>query len=157
LKFKVLLIFFAMISMVFPRSAPATGSTSWLFQASVYNVHYRPSNEHLHYSPLLGLESERPDNLLVGLALFRHSFGQFSQLAYVGRRYALAGSGFYAKWVAGVLHGYRGRYRHKVPYNHGGFSPALLPGLGYRHRAWHLETQFFWTNGLMVTAGYAWQ
>ena len=31
-----------------------------------------------------------------------------------------------------MIYGYRGKYKDKVPYNHGGFSPAIIPAIGYR-------------------------
>jgi hypothetical protein len=156
LKCKAILFLFAIFSSAFYPPALIAAQAAWTVQASVYNVHYRPSREHLRYSPLVAVEYVHGEDRLAGVALFRNSFGQFSQLAYLGRRYDIGDTPFYGKWVAGVLHGYRGRYQHKVPYNHRGFSPALLPGVGYRYRAWQVETQFFWTNGLMVTAGFAW-
>jgi hypothetical protein len=141
--------------LILPGIALAgTPAASWTLQASVYNTHYNSNPKHLRYSPLLGLEVERRDRWLAGGALFRNSFGQFSQMAYVGRRDQLFDGPFHVKWVAGVLHGYRGRYRNKVPYNYRGFSPAVLPSLGFSHGRFRTEAQFFWTNGLMITAGF---
>jgi hypothetical protein len=127
-------------------------------QANVYDVHYRSDPEHLRYSPLIGAELRRPDGWLVGGALFRNSFGQFSQTVYGGYLVNLVGTddqGLYAKLAVGVIHGYTGRYRNKIPYNHGGFAPGVIPALGYRWGMWRVEAQVLGVRGLMVTAGVA--
>jgi hypothetical protein len=124
-------------------------------QVSLYNAHYRRDPEHLSYSPLIGAEWQRKSGWLYGGALFRNSFGQFSQYGFVGRRWNFGTSPFYGKLTVGVLHGYAGKYKHKVPFNNGGFSPGALPSIGYRHGRIRVETQLFWTNGYMITVGYA--
>lgn len=122
-------------------------------QVSVYNRHYHDSPEHLSYSPLVGLEVHDARNIVYGGAIFLNSFDQFAEIVYVGKRWDVGHTGFYGKLVAGVLHGYCGDYADKVPLNYHGFSPAVLPSLGYRWKALRVETQFLWTNGFMVTAG----
>ena len=37
----------------------------------------------------------------------------------------------YLKVVAGIVHGYHGQYRDKIPLNHSGFAPAIIPSVGY--------------------------
>jgi hypothetical protein len=140
------------------RSEAASGDTdrsTWVMQISVYNRHYHYSPEHLRYSPLVGVELHDSSDRFAGGAIFLNSFDQFSQMAYVGKAWGMGRSGFYAKLAVGVLHGYCGEYKDKVPFNYHGFSPAVLPAIGYRWKSLRVETQFLWTNGFMVTAGLA--
>jgi hypothetical protein len=122
-------------------------------QASVYNMHYHYDPEHLRYSPLIGVEVRKPSGWLYGGALFLNSFGQFCQLAYGGYLMDVPRTDLYAKIIAGVLHGYDGIYRDKVPFNHQGFSPGIIPAIGYRYGRARFEVQFLWTSGLMATVG----
>lgn len=122
-------------------------------QVSVYNMHYHYNAEHLRYSPLIGAEVRKPSGWLYGGALFLNSFGQFCQLAYGGYLIDVPGTDLYAKITAGVLHGYDGIYRNKVPFNHQGFSPGVIPAIGYRYGRARFEVQLLWTSGLMATAG----
>lgn len=87
--------------------------------------------------------------------MFRNSFGQFSQVVYGGYLYNFGDSLFYGKIVGGIVHGYTGKYKDKLPLNVGGFAPGIFPALGFRIGRVRIESQFFWTNGLMVTAGVA--
>lgn len=124
-------------------------------QTNAYNTHYRHDPDHLRYSPLIGAELRKQSGWLYGGALFRNSFGQFSQTLYFGHLWYVGDSGFYGKVVGGLIHGYVGAYKNKVPLNCGGFSPGVIPALGYRVGALRVEAQFFGTSGLMVTAGFA--
>ena len=126
-------------------------------QASVYDVHYGSHQHLVKYSPLLGVEWRRDNGWLLGGAVFENSFGQFSQLAYGGYLWNLGDTNFYAKLTAGILHGYTGKYQHKVPFNYNGFSPGILPALGYKYGPFRTEVQLFWTRGLMLTVGYSFQ
>jgi len=38
----------------------------------------------------------------------------------------------YAKVVAGIMYGYVAPYEDKVPFNHNGLSPILVPTAGWR-------------------------
>ena len=35
------------------------------------------------------------------------------------------------KVTAGLLHGYKGEYRDKIPFNHYEIAPAIIPSVGY--------------------------
>lgn len=124
---------------------------------NVYNVHYHYSPEHLAYSPLINAEWRRHSGWIVGGALFLNSFGQFTQFGYAGYlwNFGPGDSGFYGKIVGGVLHGYTGKYANKVPFNHGGFSPGVIPTLGYRFGHLRIDTQIEWNVGLALTVGWA--
>lgn len=44
----------------------------------------------------------------------------------------LGSDSLYFKLSGGILCGYRGRFKDKVPFNVGGFSPAIIPAIGWR-------------------------
>jgi hypothetical protein len=62
------------------------------------------------------------------------SFGQPSGYAFGGQQiYRWSPwEPMYAEWTAGLLYGYKGEYKHKVPFNYNGFSPGLTVGIGWR-------------------------
>lgn len=112
--------------------AAATDADEWRFAVSPYTHHWRYNAEH---KPVwaLGLERQRSDDSLWGVAFFSNSFGQDSSYWFYGERY----TGFwgqpklFAQWSAGLLYGYRGKYEDKVPLNHKGYSPGALVGMGW--------------------------
>jgi hypothetical protein len=106
----------------------------WRLALGPAAVHFRPSPEHRDVYAL-GVERQRPDNWLAGLSYFRNSFGQPSAYAYVGRRFEGLTDGapqLFAQASLGVLYGYKGKYKNKVPLNYHGFSPGALIGLGWQ-------------------------
>jgi len=105
----------------------------WNLAASPYAQHFHPSDEY-HYVWLLGVERERTNGALTGLAFFNNSFGQPSAYWYPwGHNYRnlLDKPQLYAKLTAGLMYGYREPYERKVPLNFSGFSPAIVPALGW--------------------------
>lgn len=120
---------------------------------SPYTLHFHPSDEH-KYVWLLGMERERANGAIAGAAFFSNSFGQDS--AYIfpwGEIYrgVLDQPRLYAKWTAGLLYGYRGKYEDKVPFNHGGFSPAIVPALGWEFEGkQQMQVNLLGFNGLML-------
>lgn len=105
----------------------------WELVAAPFALHWASEADHRHVV-LLGLEKQEPGNVLWGGAAFRNSFGQPSAYAYYGRRWdQLFGSNdFYLKLSGGVIYGYKGRYKDKVPFNHHGFGLAVIPALGFQ-------------------------
>jgi len=120
---------------------------------SPYTAHFHPSDDH-KYVWLVGVERERADGALAGAAFFSNSFGQES--AYIfpwGEIYrnVLDQPQMYVKWTAGLLYGYRGKYEDKVPFNHGGFSPAIVPSLGWEFSSkQQIQLNLLGLNGLML-------
>jgi hypothetical protein len=105
----------------------------WELIVSPYTLHWHKDKEHRNVV-LLGLERAQPDGSLWGSALFRNSFGQASGYVYYGWVWddLFGQPALYAKLTGGILYGYRGKYKDKVPFNHGGFSPAVIPAIGWR-------------------------
>lgn len=113
------------------------GEGHWRLNLAPYAPHFRYSEEH-RYVWAVAVERQRPDQWLAGLSYFRNSFGQPSAYAYVGqRRPELLGvESLFFQWSAGVLYGYKGKFKDKVALNVAGFAPGALVGLG-----WQLDKQ----------------
>jgi hypothetical protein len=95
--------------------------------------HFRYSAEHRHVWAV-AVERQRPDDWLAGFSYFRNSFGQPSAYAYVGKRFnqLFDVEPLFFQASAGVLYGYKGKYKNKVALNVGGFAPGALVGLGWK-------------------------
>ena len=121
--------------------------------ASPYTAHFHPSDEH-KYVWLLGLERERADGAIAGAAFFSNSFGQDSTYIFPwGEIYrnVFDKPQLYVKWTAGLLYGYTGKYEHKVPLNHNGFSPAIVPALGWEFSSkQQIQVNLLGLNGVML-------
>jgi len=103
------------------------------------------------------LARERPDGIVWGGAIFSNSFGQPSAYAFGGQRlYRWSPwDPLYAEWTAGLLYGYRGEYKHKVPFNYNGFSPGITVGVGWRYSpAVAGQVNLLGTAGLMFLFTY---
>lgn len=59
-----------------------------------------------------------------------------------------------AKLTAGIIYGYKGEYADKVPLNHNGYSPGLIPTLGYQMTA-RDSLQFMVLGNAGCTLGYS--
>ena len=104
----------------------------WDLTLSPYTHHW--SNNPEHKQVLLGaLDSHVSGGRFCGLALFTNSFGQGSAYAYVGQQWdgILGNPKLFSKVSAGLLWGYRGEYKNKIPFNQAGIAPAVIPSLGY--------------------------
>jgi len=101
---------------------------------------FSPYTHHWSYSPehkpvvLVAVDEQLPGNRFCGVALFSNSFGQPSTYVYAGQQFnnLMGNPNVFVKVTAGILYGYVGKYQYKVPLNHGGFSPAIIPSIGYR-------------------------
>ncbi len=125
----------------------------WQVQTSIYTRHYNPEPDHNNHQRLIGLERGYASGNLWGGAVFRNSFDQRSQYAYAGRRFESDKHPFYAKLTGGLLHGYRGRYRDKIPLNHLGVAPAIIPSLGMQSHGMTAELVVLGNAALMVNLG----
>jgi len=121
------------------------------FMYSPYTHHLDSSPEH-RYVWLVGVERERANHRVSGITYFSNSFGQPSTYIYPwGQNYPNVGGvdGLFVKWSAGMLYGYVGAYKDKVPLNVGGFSPAIIPSIGYERAGYSTQINLLGTAGLM--------
>jgi hypothetical protein len=102
----------------------------WQAQASVYTRHFSPSPEHNNHQQLIGLERNQADGWIYGGATFKNSFNQRSFYGYAGKRFEHPNHPIYAKLSGGLLYGYKGRYKDKIPLNRFGVAPAFIPAVG---------------------------
>lgn len=123
--------------------------------ASPYTHHWTPDEEHEQVYAI-SLSRRLPDNRYCGFSVFNNSFGQPSAYAFVGKTWPgliRAWPRMYVSASAGIIYGYVGEYKDKVPLNVGGFSPVVIPAIGYRltDRA-ALEIQLLGTAAVMFGA-----
>ncbi len=120
-------------------------------------VHYGSSADY-HGTPwLLGAEYLRSDRYLLGYAYFNNSFDQRSHCIYGGRTWKVgseATSYWYFKLTGGVIIGYREPYEDKIPFNHNGVAPGIVPGIGYQFGRFNAQVNVLGSAGLMFTFGY---
>ena len=123
-------------------------------QAGSY-VHYEADEDHAGSRLFASLEAVRSDDWFYGLALFNNSFDQFSQYLYGGKNWNFHGhwEGFYARISAGLIHGYKGEFEDKIPFNDLGVAPAIIPGAGYRKGRFSANAYVLGVAGLLFTAG----
>jgi hypothetical protein len=121
-----------------PKLDEALTSTSsepkWEVFVSPFTHHWSRDPEH---RPVKAVSVSRllPDDRFCGASLFTNSFGQPSAYAYTGWIWPQlfdATPKVYATVSAGIIYGYIGSYKNKVPLNVGGFSPVIIPAVGYR-------------------------
>lgn len=172
----LLLLTAALPSHVWAQSSMASSQGGELLvQTSLFTRHWSKDPDHNENQRLINLEwtfaekdnvtIQRPSGSdwrdeirwLVGGATFKNSFDQQSTYVYMGGRYDYFESPTtraYAKLTGGLLHGYRGEYRDKIPFNQLGVAPAILPAFGVEHHRVNLEMIPFGTAGVMFNLGY---
>ena len=122
---------------------------------SPHTHHWTPSEDHRQ---VIAVSVSRilPKERFCGFSLFSNSFGQPSAYAYTGwywPRPIESMPKVYASVSAGIMYGYVGRFKNKVPLNVGGFSPVVIPAMGYRlNPRLALEVQVLGTAALMFGA-----
>jgi hypothetical protein len=150
-------VFCALLGLT--ANAMAQTATDSADQPYRWRIEFSPHTTHYSYNPehrpvhLLGLERESTaDNGFYGLALFSNSFGQDSGYLYLGKSYYGVFDSYpkvYLKWSAGILYGYKPPYENKVPLNYKGFSPAIVPAVGWKFDSgWHAQIDMLGTAGL---------
>jgi hypothetical protein len=109
------------------------GQGYWRLAASPFSAHYRYSAEH-RYVWAVGTEWQRNDDWLGGASFFSNSFGQPSAYIYVGKRFPgmFGVPELFGQLSGGMLYGYVGKYKKKVPLNYNGFSPGALASMGWQ-------------------------
>lgn len=138
------------------REPPGSGDRE-LF-VSNYTRHWTPSDEHRRVHAV-SLRQGLVNHNFCGLSLFTNSFGQPSVYVFVGKTFpdiVPAIPKLFASVSAGMLYGYTSPYENKVPLNLHGFSPAVVPSLGYQITPdIALETQ--WLGFAAVMVGASWR
>lgn len=133
-----------------------TPTSRWHFSGSLATtLHYSHNPEH-RPSIMGSLDRLVPGNGFCGMTLFTNSFGQPSTYIYVGQQWdkLLGNPNWYARLSGGLLYGYVGKYQNKVPYNYKGFSPGLIPSVGYRfNQQSSIQLMVLGTVGLMLAYG----
>ncbi len=140
-----------------PAGVPADPAAArWYIQTSIYTRHFNHSPDHHNTQQLLNIERIEASGRLFGAASFLNSFGQPSQMLYIGQRWhpLQRFPEAHIKLVAGVLHGYKGEFRDKIPFNHSGVAPIILPAIGWRYKNFASELILFGNSGLLLTLGY---
>jgi hypothetical protein len=133
----------------FPATAPS--EPTWRLIVAPYTIHFSYNPEHKDVF-LFGMEHEHENGVVWGGTVFDNSFGQPSIYAFAGQRLYRWSQwdALYAEWTVGILYGYTGEYRHKVPLNVGGFSPGAVAGVGWKFtRTVAGQVNILGTSGLM--------
>lgn len=125
------------------------------WMVSPYTIHWSNNPEHKHVY-LVAIDEQLPGGRLCGISFFTNSFGQPSTYVYAGQQFnQLFGQPrLFLKVTAGIIYGYVGQYQNKVPLNYHGFSPGLIPALGYKLTAQDsLQIKLLGNAGVMFSYG----
>jgi hypothetical protein len=114
-----------------PDAAPTDREWSLTLSPVTHHWEYNPEHRHVY---LGSLERFGTSDRFCGVALFRNSFGQPSTYVYAGKEWPhlMDSQNWFAKVSAGLIYGYKGPYRDKIPFDEYGIAPAIIPSLGYR-------------------------
>jgi hypothetical protein len=122
---------------------------------SPHTHHWTDSEEHRAVRAV-SISRLLPNTRFCGFSLFTNSFGQPSAYAFTGKYWPSpfeSAPGVYLSVSGGIMYGYVGRYKDKVPLNLGGFSPVVIPAVGFRLNSRSaIEVQLLGTAALMFGA-----
>jgi hypothetical protein len=143
-----------------PASQAETAAEPWrtdrfYLETSLYTHHFSYDPAHVDKQKLILGEWNITEQWLVGASFFDNSFGQPTQYVYGGWRYRPFEQlqPFYIKLSAGIVHGYKDPYRDKIPFNHSGVAPGIVPSVGYCFNRFCSELILFGGAGMLVTLG----
>ena len=125
------------------------------FTFSPYTYHFSYSDEHKPVV-LVALDEQLSGGRFCGLSFFSNSFGQPSTYVYVGQQFngLFDNPKLFVKVSGGIIYGYVGKYQNKVPLNSHGFSPGVIPSIGYNFTEHDsVQMQLLGTAGLMFSYG----
>ena len=125
------------------------------FTFSPYTHHFSYSAEHKPVV-LVALDEQLPGGRFCGISFFSNSFGQPSAYVYVGQQFngLFDNPRLFVKVSGGIIYGYVGKYQDKVPLNSHGFSPGVIPSIGYNFSEHDsAQVQLLGTAGLMFSYG----
>ena len=140
-----------------PSPAAATAKIERFYvQTSLYTKHFHYDARHNDRQAAIIVEWHQVDDTLWGASWFRNSFGQPSQYVYYGKLWRPIDSFplLHLKLTGGILHGYKGEFRDKIPFNRSGIAPVLLPSIGLSGKQFGVDAILFGTNGVMLSAGF---
>lgn len=131
----------------------------WYFQTAYYTWHFHYDSN--HKQSVTGDLTYRTDyrwlggQVIGGFALFTNSFGQFSQYAYGALQWRPLEEHpeGYVKVSAGLVHGYSGEYKDKIPFNEYGIAPVIIPSVGYCWNRYCGEFILLGFNAMQFTVG----
>lgn len=128
----------------------------WSISTSVYTKHFDPDPDHVNDQNLIGVEMYFKNNWLAGVSVFDNSYGQNSQLVYMGYSWPIMSSEYwYFKLIGGLLHGYKEPYEDKIPLNGLGVAPAIVPSLGFKYRRVFAEAHLGGLAVVTFTVGFS--
>ncbi|MDB6143743.1 MAG: sn-glycerol-3-phosphate transporter [Pseudomonas sp.] len=143
-----------MLMMLAPDTqAIEDGKGFWQAQTSVYTRHFSPDPEHNNHQKLIGLEWNEASGWLYGGATFRNSYDQQSVYGYLGKRFESDQYPVYFKLSGGLLYGYKGKYRDKIPLNNLGVAPVIIPGVGVHLGPVTAEAVLLGVSATMINIG----
>lgn len=126
-------------------------------QTSFATQHFSGSEGYNENQHLIGVELHNPTRWLAGTAWLKNSFSQPLWYFYAGREFPFWQPApdveFRAKLTAGALRGYKDSKKHKIPFNHYGVAPAILPAVGVRWGRVETDLLLFGGAGVMFNAG----
>lgn len=132
---------------------PVRAEPYWYIQTSAYTKHFKPKSKHNNHQELIGLERHTANSYVLGGATFLNSYDQRSYYGYVGKRFDFADTPFYGKLTGGLIYGYKGQYRDKIPFNRFEIAPAVIPSLGVQYRRVSAEVLLLGTAATMINIG----
>jgi len=136
-----------------PDDSNADDKGFWYLQASVLTRHFSYSPEHSDHQELIGLERDEASGFIYGATTFRNSYSQRSYYAYAGKRFESTDYPVYLKVSGGLLQGYTGQYRDKIPLNHLGVAPAIIPSIGVHYGPVATELVLLGFDAAMINVG----
>lgn len=139
--------------LISPCAWAMEGDT-WYYQTSAYTQHWKSDPDHNNRQKLLGVERQRADGSLWGGATFLNSFDQRSYYGYYGRRWVADEYPVYAKLTGGLLHGYKGKYKDRIPLNGLGTAPVIIPSVGTFYGPIGAELVILGGAAAMINIGY---
>jgi hypothetical protein len=126
----------------------------WYFQTSAYTKHWSDEPDHNNHQELIGIEHNLATGYLWGGATFLNSFDQRSYYAYYGRRWVDEQYPVYLKLSGGLIEGYKGQYDDKIPLNHFGVAPVIIPSLGAFYGPVGAELVVLGAAAVMINVGF---
>jgi len=124
-------------------------------ETSLWTTHFNSDPAHDNTQNLILGEWNITEQWLVGASIFDNSFGQSSQYVYGGYRFRPFESAqqLYFKVSVGLVHGYTGEFKNKIPLNNSGIAPVIVPSVGYCINRFCSEFVLFGTAGALITLG----